>query len=448
MDKHTGELCTSLEETVSKFEKEYKDSLNLFIKNLNEIPFTENKEQKENFLKMVSRNIRMFHYKTGFDKKNFTLYMNFGNQKEDERFVKIMKTEGTLFFKEDLSGNNFSNQIIIGNIKSTVPFLNYLLTFLYNQFKLINNENINSMNNNSELTIFNAKIKQLFKEKKICTSNTKNLNINVKGLGSENYIAFPIKTVSIEIVFKTENGTYLYTCSKEQFRNMFNKESIDKKKGLDCKNLINWIEDNKISQERTKYYIVPSQITIRKTDFSENSLVKKYKSEYEPSKFNDKLEDYFNSQKTKIVNINLKYRLAISMNISNKLVKYESDYDKFIDEETEIETLEDREVKITELHKKFLKKFKHLIQENLITQIVKSNGINNDLKKQVYNIKENINYDPNEIKVANNNNLIEKAPIRNSDDSDDSDEDKSDTEDKSDMENKSDIEDKSDNEDK
>lgn len=414
MTKLNSQLADTAEEAISRFEEEHKKNVSTFKTNLQELRTIEKLEHKEHFLKMVKKHLNIFYYATqdldSKKKDNITFYMNFG--KEHDKVQKILKCDGVLFFKED-AGGVFSNQISLNNIESISPFLKYLLEFLYEQFSLLNYENITK---ESDLIIFNKKAKALLKEKHICIDTKDEVIVMLKGLGTSDFINIPIKQINLKIIFDTTHSSYIYNSSKTQLRKLFLKEGDDGKKGQDCKELLKWIETNKGNDNRTKYYIIPSQINLSKTDFEEYKLAKRYKNDYESrSAIQKKLRNYFNENTSKIININMKFCITILMNITSTGQDTKSDFDAFDEDITIEESPEQKEVKIVKLHKSFKQMFNKLITNGYLEEtVVKKSNI--EIKNNIFKPCENIDIDEPQIQEEYNTSIIKKVNKEDSDD--------------------------------
>lgn len=389
MTKTNINLADTAEEAIKQFEEEHQKNLNIFKTNLNELRTNERLELKQNFLTLVQKHLNIFYYAASDreqkKKDNVTFYMNFG--KEHEKVQNILKCSGDLVFKED-AGGKFSNQIYVNNIESISPFFKYLLEFLHDQFSLIDYDNITLPT--SKLTIFNKKIKNILREKHICLNNDDEVIVMVKGLGTSDFINIPTKQINIKIVFDTAYFTYVYTASKNQIRKLFTKESEDGKKGQECKELLKWIEMNKLNDKRTKYCVVPSQISISKSDFEEYKLSKRFKSDYESiSDIQKKLKNYFSNLNSKIITVNMKFWITVTMNITSFGDEVKSEFDMFNDEVVVEESQEQKEIKIVNLHKTFRQTFKRLIAEGNLEEVV-TKKTNIEIKDNIFNPYENI----------------------------------------------------------
>jgi len=348
------------------FTEKYESFKNTFNTVLNSIRFYDvSEEKKKSFLDHINKNMKIFFYPKSVEKKTMIFYINFG--KNYFKLAKLMKIDGVVIFKEETTNNGFGNQLSMNHVEAMSPYLNYLLNFMYEQFQIINSDNIKK--NDGPLIIFDKKIKTLMIEKKLCPAMGKSLDIIVKGLGTQDYVSFGIKNVDIEIVFKTATSTYIYKCEKQQFKKMFNKENYEKKKGMECKELLKWIEANKMDGKRTKYFIIPSQINVEKKDHGELPIVKKFISEFESANFSDDLESYLSKISTRVIAMNIKFSLIIRMKIDVDSCENINELDDLASEigENESETFEEKEEEIVLLHKDFLKRFKTCIQEKNIT---------------------------------------------------------------------------------
>lgn len=413
-------VVKDLAEAKKTFLDNYDSFKETFSKALTSIKtFPTSVKNKPSFIEYVNKNMKIFFYPKSVEKKTMMFYISFG--RNCFKLTKLMKIDGTTVFKEDTSSNHYPNQICMSYVESMTPYLSYLLEHIYTQLQIINSDNLKKKD--SPLVIFDQKIKSLMVEKKLCPSMSKPLDIIVKGLGTKDFISFGIKNVDIEITFKTEKGIYIYTCDKQQFQRMFNKEyEIDektKKKGFECKELLKWIELNKMDEKRTKYFIIPSQINIEKKDLSELPFVKKFISELENNTFAEDLETFLKGNITRTILVNLKFSLFIRMKIEQSTCGNSGELDGFASAlgDAGDETFEEREAEVLSLHRDFLKKFRLSISENNIT------GSTEDVKESeipVYTVYNDIS---NKIKIEK-----PAPPVSDQDDDDDEDGDeKSDT---------------------
>lgn len=414
MTKLNSQLADTAEEAIRRFEEEHKKNISIFKTNLNEMRTIDKLEHREHFLKMVKKHLSIFYYATqdldSKKKDNITFYINFG--KEHEKVQKILKCDGVLIFKED-PGGVFNNQISLNNIEAISPFFKYLLEFLYDQFSLLN---FNNITKESDLVIFNKKAKALLKEKHICIDTKDDVIVMLKGLGTTDFINIPIKQINLKIIFDTTHTSYVYISSKTQLRKLFLKEGDDGKKGQDCKELLKWIEANKGNGNRTKYCIIPSQITLSKTDFEEYKLAKKYKNDYESrSDIQKKLRSYFLENGSKIININMKFCITILMNITSAGQENKSDFDAFDEDVMIEESPEQREAKIVKLHKAFKHLFGKLITDGYLEEtIVKKSNI--EIKDNIFKPCESMDIDEPQVQEEHNISIIKKVIKEDTDD--------------------------------
>lgn len=418
MAKNNSELISDIKELSKQFDVDYEEMLKIFINNLKEIPKdVDRSSKKETFLKMIKKHISIFYYPKN-DKKSFlTMYMNFG--KEHEKVISIMKCDASLLFRE--GGDNFANQIVLANIKSISTYLSYLIEFIHDQFQLLSS--YSNLEPDSSLCILDKKAKNALKDGSISLKNEK-YKVVLKGLGNVGFISFPIKQLSFKIVFDLGNKIVTYTLTKNQTNKLISKE-VDKKKGQECKELIKWVDTNKLNNNRTQYCLVPSQFSFSRVGLFETSLVKRYKKEYEKeSDLCSELEAYIIKKKIKIININMKFGLVVNMNINTENDISGSDFDEFGDDEVVISEVE-KQNNICKLHDDFAKKFEYLIQENYI-DMISIQKTNIQIKDQKINSYE---------KITTNTSQNQQSPLITNPKNDDDDEsDKSDDESLDDVE--------------
>ncbi|QKE44496.1 hypothetical protein Yalta_049 [Yalta virus] len=384
MAKNISGMLDNPEDLYKQFDADYEKMLKLFMNNLKEIQTdSDRSNKKEAFLKMVKKHISIFYYPKNDKKAILTMYMNFG--KEHEKVINIMKCDGSLIFRE--GADNFANQIIVANIKNMSTYLYYLIEFIHDQFQLLSNhDNLN--NPNSPLCVFDKKTKNVLKEGSISLKNDQKCNVILKGLGSHGFVGFTIKQLSFKIVFDLGSQINTYMINKANVNKLIIKESPGKK-GQDCKELIKWVESNKLNGKRTKYCIVPCQFSFSRIGLAESSLSKRYKKEYEKEgDLCSDLEAYIVKKKAKIINVNMKFGLVVNMHISIDNEECISDFDDF-DENKVIVSEVEKQNNIYALHDDFVKQFDHLIKEEYMETVsVKKTNI--EIKDQVLNSYERV----------------------------------------------------------
>lgn len=418
MAKTNTELFDKFEDVKKQFETDYEQLLNLFDTNLTEIKNKidiDRSTKKTKFLEMIKKHLNIFFYPKNENKQIITMYANFG--KEHDKVISIMKCGASLLFKEGTE-NKFANQIMLSNITNISAYLIYLLEFINNQFQLLSKyENVDKVS--SPLTILDKKAKLALKDNSICINDEddeEQINdIILKGLGNVGFISFPIKQLILKISFDLGNKIITYNCSKLQTRKLMNKDSSDGKKGQDCKELIKWIDTNKLNTNRTQYCVVPSQFSFSRNTLSDSSLTKRYKTDYEKkAKIYKELEKYMLSKNVKNININMKFAVSVVMNINIENNASSSDFDDFDDDEIVV-TESEKQIQICQLHEEFVKKFKHLLDEDCMSSdiIIKPNS---DIKAEIFNPYEKIM--PNTSNTSSNNQppLISSPKCDQSDD--------------------------------
>lgn len=384
MAKNGLVMLDNPEDLYKQFDEEYEKMLKLFMNNLNDIPVdADRSNKKETFLNMVKKHISIFYYPKGDKKATLTMYMNFG--KEHEKVINIMKCDGSLIFRE--GADNFANQIIVASVKSMSGYLYYLIEFIHDQFQLLSNhDNLN--NPNSPLCVFDRKTKNVLKEGSISLKNDQKCNVILKGLGNNGFIGFTIKQLSFKIVFDLGMETKTYIINKGSVNKLLSKESYGKK-GQDCKELIKWVDTNKLNNNRTQYCLVPCQFSFSRIGLSESSLTKRYKKEYEKEgDLCSDLESYIVQKKIKIINVNMKFGLVVNMYISLENEECTSDFDDFTDGQVIVSETE-KQSNIYTLHDDFVKQFNHLIKDEYMEYITMKKT-NIEIKDQVLNSYERV----------------------------------------------------------
>lgn len=381
---------------IKKFDDDYQNLKKIFDTNLNALPESSNQSNKKNsFISLIKKHINVYQYppKTSI----VVIYLNF--DKEQKSVRRFMKCDSSFLVKDSLT-QAFPSQILLADIKSVSPYLKYLLEHIHDQLLLLSD--YNNLKSNSNLTLFNNNTKSFLIEQAICIKNGKTSDIIIKGLGSsKEYINFSIKRFSFEISFELKDRICVYTADEKKIKEMV---ANDKDKKI-TKELIKWIDSNKLNENRTSYYVMPFQISFSKNSLSEIPLTKKYKTEYEKSgMLCNELEKYILNKNIRVITANMKYTVHVEMVFNTENGGHCSDFDCF---DEEVKTIPEYEKlnNIDELHKSFLSMSKELIQNNTIQTktILKSNI---EIKNDILNKYEKITIEPQ-------NNVIQMPAIQN-----------------------------------